>query len=97
VAIFIGAVTGASLGAVQNSRQQIVHLARAGAVGFGCGFIVHRCFYFFVQHVIWVNIGYSQFWVIQLAFSVGLMGLIGGAILGWAMSKDNQVLLKTIA
>ena len=92
-AMLIGALSGAALGVSQGNRQQTVRLAQAGAIGFAAAHIPSEIG-FSLARIFWMNTQYAQFWVVPLAFSALISGLIGGAILGWVMSWHNHGVLS---
>jgi len=96
VSSFIGALTGAILGIVRGDRQQSVRLAWVGALGFGASFQIGNVV-FGPAHIFWMQTLFSQYWVIPLALSAMVDGLIGGAILGWAMGQKENISSTPIA
>ena len=92
--MLIGALSGAALGVTQGDRQQTVRLAQAGAIGFAAAEIPGEIAFTFA-HTFWMNTAYAQFWVVPLAFSSMVSGLIGGAVLGWVMSRYNHSVLSS--
>lgn len=89
VSIFLGALTGAALGWAQGIRQQAVRLARVGAVGFGIAYLFGEAT-FAPMRIFWANTLYSELWFIPLTLNTMFIGVIGGAILGWAMGWNTD-------
>jgi hypothetical protein len=89
VIILIGALTGAALGLAQGIQQQAARLARAGAVGFGIANLFSDVT-FASMRIFWTNTGYSELWFIPLTLNTMFIGIIGGAILGWAVGRTTD-------
>lgn len=89
VSILLGALTGAALGWAQGIQQQAARLARAGAVGFGIAYLFGQAT-FASMRIFWANTVYSELWFIPLTLNTMFVGLIGGAILGWAMGWNTD-------
>lgn len=84
VSTLLGALTGAALGWAQGIQQQAARLARAGAVGFGIAYLFGQAT-FASMRIFWANTVYSELWFIPLTLNTMFIGIIGGAVLGWAM------------
>jgi hypothetical protein len=89
VSIFLGALTGAALGLAQGIRQQVARLARVGAVGFGIAYLFGQAT-FASMRIVWADTLYSELWFIPLTLNTMFIGIIGGAILGWAMGWNTN-------
>jgi hypothetical protein len=87
--LFFGTLTGAALGLAQGIRQQVARLARAGAVGFGIAYLFGQVT-FSSMRIFWADTLYSELWFIPLTLNTMFIGIIGGAILGWAMGWNTD-------
>lgn len=89
VSILLGTLTGAALGLAQGIQQQVARLTRAGAVGFGIAYLFGQVT-FSSMRIFWADTLYSELWFIPLTLNTMFIGIIGGAILGWAMGWNTD-------
>jgi len=82
--ILTGTMTGSALGLAQGNQLQVARLARAGAVGFGIAYLFGQAA-FASMRIFWADTVYSELWFIPLTLNTMFIGIIGGAILGWAV------------
>lgn len=82
--LFFGTLTGSALGWAKGTQKQVARLSRAGATGFAIAYLFGQAT-FASMRIFWANTVYSELWFIPLTLNTMFVGLIGGAILGWAM------------
>lgn len=84
ISMLIGLLIGAAFGLAQGFGQRSLRLGLMGVVAFGVSYSIGNLA-FGLARAFWWQTQLTQLWFVPLAFSSMVDGLIGGAILGWAM------------
>jgi hypothetical protein len=94
VAALMGAVMGVALGTGRQDRHHIAYPALLGAAGF----VIAYALAFLVSRPMLQHAWPTPYWQLPHALSALILGLLGGAVLGWAAGRHqiNSLNAKTI-
>ncbi len=89
ISMLIGLLIGTAFGLAQGFGQRSLRLGLMGVVAFGVSYPIGNLA-FGLARAFWWQTQLTQLWFVPLAFSSMVDGLIGGAILGWAMGWNTD-------